>query len=190
MTTKRRFPPPWTVERLNDDCFRVRDANGIALATVYCRDDLQRYTNPTSSLTSNEARHIATAIARLPDFLMERPGFRPRNGGDYRWKKSRPYHVALRDRYVRENWDEIDAICRLNDIPFNPTGQIIRTDDTWIVYEFSMQIEAVAFWDRFEGRWLYGGEFFYPDRPDDLDKVMPLLEPPRRPRFGKKPSRR
>jgi hypothetical protein len=31
--TARRFPPPWTVEEL-DDCFVVRDHSGHALAFV------------------------------------------------------------------------------------------------------------------------------------------------------------
>ena len=31
MTTRRRFPPPWTIEETNDACFIVRDKNGRAL---------------------------------------------------------------------------------------------------------------------------------------------------------------
>ncbi len=34
----RRFPPPWTVEE-TAPCFIVRDANGQALAFVYCEDE-------------------------------------------------------------------------------------------------------------------------------------------------------
>jgi hypothetical protein len=34
----RRFPPPWTVEELNDACFVVRDHNEQALAYVYFDD--------------------------------------------------------------------------------------------------------------------------------------------------------
>jgi hypothetical protein len=29
MSEKRRFPAPWRVERTSEDCFCVRDANGI-----------------------------------------------------------------------------------------------------------------------------------------------------------------
>ena len=29
---QRRFPPPWSVEEMNDACFIVRDQNGHALA--------------------------------------------------------------------------------------------------------------------------------------------------------------
>ena len=34
----RRFPPPWTVEETAPS-FYVRDANGQALAVVYCEDE-------------------------------------------------------------------------------------------------------------------------------------------------------
>jgi hypothetical protein len=34
---KRRFPPPWSVEELNDACFVVRDHSGQALAYVNSR---------------------------------------------------------------------------------------------------------------------------------------------------------
>ena len=33
----RRFPPPWSIEE-TAPCFIVRDANGQALAFVYCED--------------------------------------------------------------------------------------------------------------------------------------------------------
>jgi hypothetical protein len=35
----RRFPPPWSIEELNDACFVVRDHNGQALAYVYFEDE-------------------------------------------------------------------------------------------------------------------------------------------------------
>jgi hypothetical protein len=35
----RRFPPPWSVEELNNACFVVRDANGQQLAYVYFEDE-------------------------------------------------------------------------------------------------------------------------------------------------------
>jgi hypothetical protein len=37
----RRFPPPWTVEELNDACFVVRDNNGQH-AYVYFEEEPQR----------------------------------------------------------------------------------------------------------------------------------------------------
>jgi hypothetical protein len=175
---KRRFPPPWRVDQAGADCYEIRDANGFRLATVHCRDDLQKWSFGHSHLTSDEARRIAAAIARLPELLMQRRGFHARGGGD-RWKPSRPYHVALEDSYVRAHWDEINALCKLNSIPFNPTGEKIRDGGLWCVFEFTWQMDAIMFWDRFEGRWLRGPEFHYPERPKDLPKMKPLQNWPK-----------
>jgi hypothetical protein len=38
--SSRRFPPPWTIEELNDACFIVSDANGQKLAYVYFEEVL------------------------------------------------------------------------------------------------------------------------------------------------------
>jgi hypothetical protein len=38
----RRFPPPWSIEELNDACFIVRDSNGQQLAYVYYEEEPQR----------------------------------------------------------------------------------------------------------------------------------------------------
>jgi hypothetical protein len=35
-------------------------------------------------------------------------------------------------------------------------------------------MDAILFWARFEGRWLRGSEFHYPDRPKDLPALKPL----------------
>lgn len=99
-------------------------------------------------------------------------------------KKSRPYHVALEDNYICAHWGFIDAVCKMNSIPFDPTGQRIERDGSWCVYEFAMQLDAIQFWDRFEGRWLRGEEFMYPDRPKDLPR---LREPPDLNRCGPRP---
>jgi hypothetical protein len=32
---ERRFPPPWSLEELNDACFVVKDSGGQQLAYVY-----------------------------------------------------------------------------------------------------------------------------------------------------------
>jgi hypothetical protein len=89
----RRFPAPWRVEKSSKDCYCVRDANSVTLAAIYYPDDLHRmkWADYTSHLTSDEARRIATAIARIPEFMKPRPGFYSREGGDKRWKPSRPY---------------------------------------------------------------------------------------------------
>lgn len=70
----------------------------------------------------------------------------------------------------------------MNSIPFDPTGQRIDRDGHWYVYEFTEQLAAIQFWDRFEGRWMRGEEFMYPDRPLDLPK---LREPAGIPKFNK-----
>jgi hypothetical protein len=167
MESSRRFKPPWTLVRENSECYVVKDANGVTLAWLYCRDDAQRYSFGVGKLSSDEARRIGKAIARIPEFLMPRQGFYPRGGGP-RWRADRPYHVALEDRYIREHWDEIDTLCKLNSLPFNGTGEVIESDGVWRVYEFTWQLDAILFWDRFEGRWLRGTEFHYPERPDNL----------------------
>jgi hypothetical protein len=47
MPSPRRFPPPWTVDEMNDACLIVRDKNGQALAFVYCEDEPGRRTRRT-----------------------------------------------------------------------------------------------------------------------------------------------
>lgn len=81
--------------------------------------------------------------------------------------------------YIRTHWEEINALCKLNSIPFNATGEKIRDDGLWCVYEFTWQMDAILFWDRFQGRWLRGSEFHYPERPKDLPKMKPLKNWPR-----------
>jgi hypothetical protein len=173
MESSRHFPPPWRLERQNSECYVVRDANGVTLAWLYCRDDLQRYSFGVAKLTSDEARRIGKAIARIPEFMMPRIGFYPR-GSAPRYRADRPYHVALEDRYVREHWAEIYALCKLNSLPCNATGEIIRRDGVWCVYEFAWQMDAILFWDRFNGRWLRGSEFHFPERPENLPGLKPL----------------
>ncbi|WP_308284892.1 hypothetical protein [Bradyrhizobium ivorense] len=173
MESSRRFKPPWTLVRENSECYVVRDANGVTLAWLYCRDDAQRYSFGVGKLSSDEARRIGKAIARIPEFLMPRQGFYPRGGGP-RWRADRPYHVALEDRYIREHWDEIDAVCKLNSLPCNATGEAIQNEGVWRVYEFTWQMDAILFWNRFEGRWLRGTEFHYPERPENLPSLKPL----------------
>lgn len=68
----RRFPAPWSVEVLPGG-FKVIDANGIALAYCYARDDLTLKTGGGEWLTTDEARRIATNIAKLPHLLGQAP---------------------------------------------------------------------------------------------------------------------
>ena len=66
----RRFPPPWTIETL-DGGFKVVDANGQALAYVYGHAD-PRDAAIAKSLTLDEARRIASNIAKLPSLIAKR----------------------------------------------------------------------------------------------------------------------
>ena len=40
--TARRFPPPWSVDEMNNACFIVRDANGQALGCFYFENEQDR----------------------------------------------------------------------------------------------------------------------------------------------------
>jgi hypothetical protein len=69
----RRFPAPWRVTKSRNS-FIVRDAHGIALATVDWSDYPLRsaHSNGVYLLTEDEARRIAKGIARLPELLKRR----------------------------------------------------------------------------------------------------------------------
>ncbi len=75
---------------------------------------------------------------------------------------------------IRAHWDEINALCQLNGIPFNATGERIQSGGMWCVFEFTWQLNAMQFWDRFEGRWMLGSEFHYRERPKDLPSMKQL----------------
>ena len=63
----RRFPPPWTVEKIAGG-LKVVDANGQSLAYVYSRDH-PHAAHIAGVLTEDEARRIASNIAKLPTLL-------------------------------------------------------------------------------------------------------------------------
>ena len=63
----RRFPAPWSVEAL-DGGFKIMDANGQSLAYVYGHAD-PRDAQVANALTHDEARRIASNIAKLPSLL-------------------------------------------------------------------------------------------------------------------------
>jgi hypothetical protein len=68
----RRFPPPWSVEE-QAACFVVRDHNGQALAYVYFENEPGRR-SAAKLLTKDEARRIASNIAKLSELLTRQSG--------------------------------------------------------------------------------------------------------------------
>ncbi|MGA7544410.1 MAG: hypothetical protein WBW08_01060 [Methyloceanibacter sp.] len=62
--TERRFPPPWTVVQLPGGP-KVVDAQGQSLAYVYSRKH-PADASTAGVLTEDEARRIASNIAKLP----------------------------------------------------------------------------------------------------------------------------
>ena len=64
----RRFPAPWTLEALDGGGFKVVDSHGQSLAYVYGHAD-KREAETAKGLTQDEARRIASNIAKLPSLL-------------------------------------------------------------------------------------------------------------------------
>jgi len=59
----RRFPPPWSVDEMNDACFIVRDANGRRSAISISRMS-RAHVQRRILLTKDEARpHLAVSCA-------------------------------------------------------------------------------------------------------------------------------
>jgi hypothetical protein len=68
----RSFPAPWRPDRIPGG-YVVRDATGQIIAWVYARASTAEAMQ-AKVLTLDEARRIATNIARLPGLLNVRPG--------------------------------------------------------------------------------------------------------------------
>jgi hypothetical protein len=67
----RCFPPPWTVEQIPGG-YKVVDATGQSLAYVYGRES-RADADIAKVLTMDEARRIASNIAKLPNYLAASP---------------------------------------------------------------------------------------------------------------------
>ena len=68
MTKTRKMPAPWTVEHIPGG-FRVDDAEGKAVAYCYGLDPRELPAAGHLRLTRDEARRVASNIAKLPDLL-------------------------------------------------------------------------------------------------------------------------
>ena len=63
----RRFPPPWSIEDV-DAAFVVKDGGEQKVAYVYYEEEPGRR-SAAKLLTKDEARRIASNVAKLPDLL-------------------------------------------------------------------------------------------------------------------------
>ena len=66
--TQRRFPPPWSIEELNNACFIVRDSNEQQLAYIYFEDEPGRR-SAAKLRSKDEARRISANVAKLPELV-------------------------------------------------------------------------------------------------------------------------
>src|SRR5262249_52295083 len=63
----RRLPPPWHADKFSGG-YVVSDANGFAVAYVYGRST-EAEAIEAKQMTMDEARRVASNIAKLPDML-------------------------------------------------------------------------------------------------------------------------
>jgi hypothetical protein len=56
----RHFKPPWTLILENSDCYTVREANGVTVAWLFCRDDSRRYSFGASLASSHPTKRAGS----------------------------------------------------------------------------------------------------------------------------------
>lgn len=64
----RRFPPPWTIHEVAE-AFVVRDATGFPLSYTYFTTDPNADHIHSGRMTKDQARRVASNIAKLPGLL-------------------------------------------------------------------------------------------------------------------------
>ena len=68
--SRRRFPPPWTVEEFRGISYVVRDANNFAVAYVYFENEPGRRA-AANLMSKDEARKIAAGIEKAAGLATE-----------------------------------------------------------------------------------------------------------------------
>src|SRR5215469_11570339 len=96
MPSPRRFPPPWTIEELDDACFAVSDANGQKLAYVYFEDEPGRRA-AAKLLTKEEVRRIAGNIAKLRSYCASLSRRCSWNSRSFNCSTARRQHFCILD---------------------------------------------------------------------------------------------
>ena len=116
----RRFPPPWTVERIPGG-YVVKDATGQSLAYVYARET-ERDAQIANVLTMDEARRVASSIAKPERSDGIKKNFDPTA------RASDP-HTNV-SRCPTWNVDDLDSeLCIRGDEAAAPRSHIIPSED-------------------------------------------------------------
>ncbi|MCK1692468.1 hypothetical protein [Bradyrhizobium sp. 144] len=76
-------------------------------------------------------------------------------------------------------WDENLRASPAEQRASNATGEVIKNDGVWKVYEFTWLMDAILLWARSEGHWRRRTEFHYPEPPENLRALKPLANWPK-----------